>query len=312
MTAIVWSNVSRYRTSEPESAASANHRPRSSESVAGSWCPISAASSATVWAAGRRRDDHANDTLGKAHKLFTIDSHSLPLADRRRQVSGIEGTRQQVRHRLDPTRRLHQAVRPAMLPQQLTAPAAGHEHGTLPFHGTRAMSRPPPLACRARHDAALRAQGQPVRGVLHVAAGDHSAVIGQGRGAHREARVRRVCPRIISLAAVWSAFQSISRRALAGCSLLVTSGRAPVTSGSTLAGGYLAGRQLGQHLQPIGMQPLVHREIGVMQVRHVATPGAAPRAGRAHRAAAAASRKSPRHRGTARFPSPPTTPASPS
>ena len=40
--------------------------------------------------------------LGKGAQLFTIDSHSLPLADRRRQVGGIEGTRQQVRHRLIP------------------------------------------------------------------------------------------------------------------------------------------------------------------------------------------------------------------
>ena len=45
MTATVWSKVSRYFTSEPESAIVVNHSPSDSASGAGSACPTSAASS---------------------------------------------------------------------------------------------------------------------------------------------------------------------------------------------------------------------------------------------------------------------------
>ena len=51
MTATVWSKVSRYFTSEPESAIVVNHWPSDSASGAGRVCPTSAASSTIV--AGR-------------------------------------------------------------------------------------------------------------------------------------------------------------------------------------------------------------------------------------------------------------------
>ena len=52
----------------------------------------------------------------------------------------------------------------------------------LPF-GHKGTSRPPPLACRAETTPHSAHKASPYR----RSTGDHSAVIGQGRGAHREA-----------------------------------------------------------------------------------------------------------------------------
>src|SRR3954452_15510196 len=64
MTPTVWSKVSRYFTSDPESAIVVNHAPSSSGLDAGSACPTSAASSTMV--AGRRPPSRwsCSSTLG--------------------------------------------------------------------------------------------------------------------------------------------------------------------------------------------------------------------------------------------------------
>ena len=88
-------------------------------------------------------------------------------------------------------RRRRAGSRPAVLPQQLAAAAARHHRPAVA--GT--VTTPPAARRRPvqrRHQPALGAQRQPERGVLDVAARDEASVVDQPRGAHPEARVRRV------------------------------------------------------------------------------------------------------------------------
>ena len=79
---------------------------------------------------------------------------------------------------------------PAVLPEQLPAAAAGHQHRAVPVHAGEGDQPAAAAGDQRRDQAALGAQGHPVRGVLHIAAGDDPAVVDQRGGAHRIVGVR--------------------------------------------------------------------------------------------------------------------------
>jgi len=71
---------------------------------------------------------------------------------------------------------VHQQPRPTVLHEELTAPAAGRERFAVTgCHADRDQVRWP-VADELRNEAALGAKCQPVRGVLHIAAGEHPPV----------------------------------------------------------------------------------------------------------------------------------------
>ena len=67
--------------------------------------------------------------------------------------------------------------------QQLTAPAAGQQRGAVrrPPRSPRRAGPPPPARVQRGHQPAFGAEGEPVGGVLHVAAGHDPAVGGLAR-----------------------------------------------------------------------------------------------------------------------------------
>ena len=80
ITATVWSNVSRYRSSDPEFADSANQRPSDSASVAGSAWPISSASSTIV--AGRSPPSRWSCSRALGARAIWSAVAGSPVADR--------------------------------------------------------------------------------------------------------------------------------------------------------------------------------------------------------------------------------------
>jgi hypothetical protein len=67
------------------------------------------------------------------------------------QVIGAERLRQEFGHGLDPCRSVDEAAGPTMLPEQLSAPAAGHQHRTLPIDAGE-RQQPPAAAGMERGD----------------------------------------------------------------------------------------------------------------------------------------------------------------
>ena len=85
-----------------------------------------------------------------------------------------------------------QAVRSTVLPQQLTAPAAGHQEVSLTVHAHHRHEPSTAGRVQRRDEPALRAQREAVRRVLDVAADHDATVIDECGRADRERRVRRV------------------------------------------------------------------------------------------------------------------------
>ena len=93
---------------------------------------------------------------------------------------------------LVPSGRVDQQVGAAVLPQQLPAPPARHQHRAVHVDAGEGDQPAAAGGVQRRHQAALGAQPQPVGRVLDVAADDDPAVVDERGRADRELRVRRV------------------------------------------------------------------------------------------------------------------------
>src|SRR3954452_18598182 len=125
-------------------------------------------------------------------RLVRMTSTTSKAVSAKGEILPTEREGQDLGHRLGPLGGVDEEVRAAVLPQQLPAPPAGHEHVAAVVD---AGERDEPAAAggvQRRHQPALRAEPDPVRGVLHVAADDDPAVVDQRGRPHRELRVRRV------------------------------------------------------------------------------------------------------------------------
>src|SRR3954451_13048225 len=108
------------------------------------------------------------------------------------QILPAEGERQHLGHRLRAVGGVDEQVRPAVVPEQLPAPTARHQHIAAEVD-TAKRDEPAAAGGVQRGDQpAFGAQPDAVRGVLDVAAGDDPAVVDERRGADRELRVWRV------------------------------------------------------------------------------------------------------------------------
>ena len=121
----------------------------------------------------------------------------------------------------DAPRRHQQQLGAAVLPQQLPAPAARHEHVAVAVDAARTrVSRPPPVGVQRDDQTALGAQHDAVRRVLDVAADHDPAVVGDRRpprpGSGSTARTRAA---ITSTAAARERLP-VERRPVAPWSLL--------------------------------------------------------------------------------------------
>src|SRR5690554_1829757 len=80
----------------------------------------------------------------------------------RHQIVRSEGLGEHVRHRDDPAGHLDQEVRPAVLPQELAAPTAGHQVVACAVDAGEGDQTAAPTHVQGGHERALRAQAQPV------------------------------------------------------------------------------------------------------------------------------------------------------
>ena len=79
-----------------------------------------------------------------------------------------------------------------MLPKQLTAAATWHEDQTASINAGKCDQPTTSAGVQRRYQPTFRAQAQPVRGVLDVAAGHHSPVVNQCGRTYWEGGVGRV------------------------------------------------------------------------------------------------------------------------
>ncbi len=86
----------------------------------------------------------------------------------------------------------HLQVGTAVLPEQLAASSAGHQHLTRAVDADEVGQPAAPGQVQLGDQSALGAQAHAVGGVLDVAAGDHTSVIDSSRSADRVARVGRI------------------------------------------------------------------------------------------------------------------------
>lgn len=127
--------------------------------------------------------------------LATIGRFAAVAHRRRRsavQPASIERSRQQLAKWPHGAVAIDQAVRPAVFPQHLPAPTAGHYRTPVGHpHGHRDQATPARRDER-RHHAVLGAGGEAVARVLHVAPGHHAPIVGQTRRPDAEPAVRGV------------------------------------------------------------------------------------------------------------------------
>src|SRR4051794_26372341 len=86
------------------------------------------------------------------------------------EVLTSEGERKHVDHRLHAFGGVDEQVRTAVLPQQLTAASARHEHVAAEVDAGEGDQAPATGGVQGRHQPALGAQAKTVGGVLDVAA----------------------------------------------------------------------------------------------------------------------------------------------
>src|SRR3954447_5138334 len=103
----------------------------------------------------------------------------------KREVLPPEGERQDLDHRFDALGGVDEQVGPAVLPQQLAAPAARHEEVASEVHAGKGDESAAATRVQRRHQPALRTETQTVRGVLDVAPRDDPAVVDERGRPHR-------------------------------------------------------------------------------------------------------------------------------
>src|SRR5699024_7207204 len=103
---------------------------------------------------------------------------SLMLPTLTGQVVGAERLREHPGHGADSPWGPAQQRGAAGLPEQLPAPSARHQHLTLAVAAGERDQAPAAGADQRRDQRALRAQGHPVGGVLHVATDDDVPAVG--------------------------------------------------------------------------------------------------------------------------------------
>ncbi len=136
----------------------------------------------------------------------------------------VEGAGQQLAHRTRRAVAVDEAVRPAVLPQQLPAPAAGHHRLAVAGHGDDG-DEPAAAASRASADTSPHSahRSSPYEAFSTLQPAHDPSVVGEPGGADVEVRVRRVgVASAASTAASRSASQSIGRHSDRPCA---TAGR---------------------------------------------------------------------------------------
>ncbi len=127
--------------------------------------------------------------------LATIGRCAAVAYRRRRstvKTAAIERAGQQLLQGARSAIAIDQAVRPAVFPQHLPAPTAGHHRMPVSHPNGHRYQATPARRDERRHHAVFGAGGEAIARVLHVAPGHHAPVVGQTRCPDAEPAVRGV------------------------------------------------------------------------------------------------------------------------